>query len=211
MADLDKFFEKPRKPSHPRVRSWRTLLEEGQVARLRVAVWREHRVLAVNLPRVFIHFYDAADREILSPEELDGWDNRLNDELLELAVPALDREHEARRFSLVLRGRFSIVEARFGDGYFNAVLTQYLRSGGLGRLPAVSKQLDGVHCYTPTASDHQELCVEMIEDVLGSCFDALYKILNYSKEQTISIMGEATAAFLDERFSVSDRRALGYA
>jgi hypothetical protein len=34
--------------------------------------------------------------------------------------------------------------------------------------------------------------------------------LKYPKERTISIMGEAVAAHLDERFSVPDRWAMGF-
>jgi len=191
MADLDRFFEKTQPLPHPKVRFWRALVEEGKVARLSVEVWRDPLPLSVNPPRLFVHFYDTQGRETRSPEEFD-WDPKVNDELLRLKARAIDPENEGYRFGLVLRSRFASIETPFGE------------------LPKVSQLLDEIHCADPREGAQQEACAELIEEVFGSCFDSLHEVLKYSKEQTISIMGEAVAAYLDERFSVSDRRAIGF-
>ena len=208
MTGLEHLFEQPRRPSHPSVRYWRGLLDEHKVSRLCVEILREDPPLALEPARMLVHLYDGADREVAAPEELD-WDSRIEDELLALGVPALDRDHEALRFGLVLRSRFSIVESRFDDGFFNAVLAHHLRRGGFAAMPAVRDLLDEVDAPRARPGKQMELCVEMIEDVLRSCIDSLHRALAYSREQTIAIASGAIAAHLDERFGVSQRRALG--
>jgi len=52
----------------------------------------------------------------------------------------------------------------------------------------------------------------MIEGAIGYCIDALKEGtgFGYTRDQTIDIVSRAIASYLDERFSISDRKLLGW-
>lgn len=207
MSDLDKFFDKKEPPVHPKVAYWKSILAKGQVERIRVTFVREKDLLVFGPARLFVHLHDAAMEDVRSPEEM-AWDERINAELVKMHATALSKQNETERFGMVFNDRFRLVDSRFGDTFFNAVLVTYLKSSAFAKLDPTKTILDGMQEYRPSPGRQLEECEEMIEDVIGYAIDALHGPLKYSRPTTTDIVAGALAYYLDERFSISDRKIL---
>jgi hypothetical protein len=101
----------------------------------------------------------------------------------------------------------------FGDGYFNAVLVDLLKDSDLTRYPAISEVLEQAYTNHPSREgkgfDKYNLCREMIADAISGRARELTGPLNYPEDEAKQILVTALARYLDERFSVSNRRRLG--
>ena len=209
MSGLDKFFEKRAPPLHPKVGYWQSVLKQGRAAQLRITFVREKEGLVYGPAKLFVHFYDVVMEEVQSPDEVE-WDERVNAELVKLGAAALSTANEMERFGMVFNDRFRVAENRFGDTFYNATLVTYLQHSAFARLPPTNDVLSRLRDYVPSLGKQREECEELIEDVIGYCIEALHDLLRYSRPETTEIVAGSLAYYLDERFSISDRKLLGW-
>jgi hypothetical protein len=208
MPGFDQYFEsKPDAPMHPKVRFWRDRQKNG--ARLVCELIRERNALSFGPAMLYISFLDEHGKDMQSPDEV-PWDSRLNDELLRLKVRAVTPENESKRFGLVLRDRLAEPEEQFGDGYFNAVLIQYIRESPFAQEPPIQEKLPFIHAYQASSDGNSfKACWEEIDAIIVQCARDL-TALDYKQQQAVPILSGALAEYLDERFSITSRQRLGF-
>ncbi len=211
MTSLSHYFGNKAAPElHPKARFWRSLLESGRAAKAVCEFRRPWQGLGFAPAKLYVSFFDEHGHEILSPDEVD-WDPELDAELVTLGVPARTPENEAERTGMMLGRRFVQLQAEFGDGYFNAVLVEQLREKGFAAQPAVAAKLNAIHENAPSHDGHlYASCVEAIDGVLRSRAQALTVNLHYDPEKAAAILADAMAYFLDEEYSITSRKTLGF-
>jgi hypothetical protein len=209
MPGFDHYFQSPPEAAtHPKVRFWQARQKNG--ARLECTLIRERDVLSFGPARLYIRFLDQHGDDQESPDQVD-WDARLNDELLRLQVRAVTPDNEIKRFALVLRDRLAEPEERFGDGLFNAVLTEYVDGSAFANEPAVKekRRFIGAACASRDGGFFSD-CWDAIDAGIVACAKDLIA-LGYDRQQAVQILSGALAEYLDERFSITSRQALGFA
>jgi hypothetical protein len=144
----------------------------------------------------------------VAPDPPIAWDARLERWLLDHKVKAVDHENEAERFGFGLEVQLEPIERRPGSGYFNAVLVQYLRESGFAEQRVVQDKLAAIHTYSPNGNDAMVDCMAQIRAVLGANARTL-ESLGYPRDTAISILANAIAYYLDERFNIHTRALLG--
>src|SRR4051794_10638532 len=128
MSGLDRYFNGDGDwEGYPKLRFWASYLERPEVDRASIELRRPREGLTFRPAKIEMHFYDKAGQEIKCDSE--DWDDGLNMALLRRAIRAITPENEKERFALVLRAAFKRPEYRYGEGYFNSVLTTLLREG----------------------------------------------------------------------------------
>jgi hypothetical protein len=205
MANINEYFqiEDDGWFDHPRLRHWRKLLKDG--ARIRVEVARGKRGLDVGRAILCVTIV-ANGQERLEEEE---WSDDLNSGLIKLQVRAFSQENEALRFGLAFSGAFEPAEDRVGDGFFNSVLIDALKLGPLAvRLANVLAQINVLQPNRDSKSYPD--CRDLIVGAIKGRARELTRDLAYSEEEANTILSSALAVYLDERFSISDRRLLGF-
>ncbi|WP_165227373.1 hypothetical protein [Aquisphaera insulae] len=158
-----------------------------------------------------VHFVKDG-REL--PIESTPWDDELNAGLIDLEVPAVDADQEADRFALGLRAALRKPSRDFGDGYFNSVLTDFLKNVDRSEYPAMSEALVYSSANAPSrdglrGSESYRVCREMIADAITGRAHELRDRLRYPEDKARNILDHALARYLDERFSLTSRRQLG--
>lgn len=210
MSTLDRYFE----PSddeeiHPKLRYWRSLLESGRATRAVCDFWRKRQGLSFLPARIYVFFFDAAGEPV--DKDQHDWDPELNQELLGLGVRARDAKNEGERMGMMFGVLFEGVRIDFGEGFFNAVLLEQLHTSGLAALPPVAAVLTDIPSPSPLGDSPQHAaCARAVDGVLSGAANVLTKRLGYSRDEATVILGLAMAYFLDERFSITNRRQLGF-
>ncbi len=199
MSKLNTFFDnKADAFRHPVL----TFLENIPAENVKVDVVRPRDTLGFKAARIYLRILDGPPSEY-------AWDDELNAALVAKGIKAVSPESEKVRFALGLRFGFKRVELRFGDGFFNAVLGKVVREKFAG-LPEIDDVLRDVHTDQPfMGGNGYENCRDMIEKVIGDRAMELIG-LNYPMTQAEEILAGAMALYLDERFTVTDRRRLGW-
>ena len=209
MTTLDDFFSKTTESLHPRLRNWKTRLNEGNTSAT-LEVYRPETAVGSLQPEMNLQF--TKDGNLL-PLETVPWDDDFNAGLIQLKVHAIAPEQEAERFSLGLRAALRKAEREFGNGYFNAVLLDLLKDSDLNGNAEIAEVLQHAYSNSPHreggAFDRYTICRELIADAISGRARELTGPLNYTQEEAKRILVSALARYLDERFSVSSRRRLG--
>jgi len=211
MTKLDDFFRvQTDSLAHPRLRDWKTRLNhEGTTATLEV--FRPEGILGQSRPEMNLQFTEGTH---LLPLETVPWDDDLNAGLIQLHVRAVSPDQEAERFALGLRAAMRKAEREFGDGYFNAVLVDFLKDSDLTSNPKIAEVLRHVGASIPsregTGAKSYDLCRDMIADAIRGRAQELTGPLKYSQDEAKHNLVAALARYLDQRFSVSTRRRLGW-
>jgi hypothetical protein len=140
------------------------------------------------------------------------WDDDLNAGLIhELRVRAVSPEQEAERFALGLRAAMRRAEREFGDGYVNSILVDLLTDSDLTGDPTIADVLEHVVSTPPDRQGRSyNYCRELIADAISGRARELTGPLEYPQEEAKRILIAALARYLDDRFSVSARRRLGW-
>src|SRR5208283_370571 len=193
----------------PRLRNWKARLERrGTSATLEVS--RPSPSFGQAQPEMNLQFTENGE---LLPLETVPWDDDLNAGLIQLGIRANSPEQEEERFALGLRAAMRKAEREFGDGYFNAVLVEFLKASDLAGFRPIAEVLDHAFATEPyregKAVSKYALCRQMIDDAIRGRAGELTTALRYSQEEAKRILVAALARYLDERFSVSSRRQLG--
>jgi hypothetical protein len=209
MKTVDDFWNKPIEPLHPRLRNWKNRLADiGTSATLEV--YRPETEFGQSQPEMNLQF--TKDRNLL-PLETVPWDDDLNAGLILLGVRAATPEQESERFALGLRAALRKAEREFGDGYFNAVLVELLKDSGFTRHAEIAEVLKHVFANRPHreggAFDRYTICRDLIANAIRARRPELTDHLGYPQETANGILVSGLARYLDERFSVSNRRRLG--
>jgi hypothetical protein len=206
MTTLDDFFSKPADFLHPRLRNWKSRLgEAGTSATLEL--FRPETDLGQAEAEMNVQF---TKNGTLLPLETVPWDDDLNAGLIELHVRAANLEEEAERFALGLRAALRKASREFGDGFFNAVLLEFLTDSDLTTHPPIDAVLEHAHALQPNRSGTgYDTCREMIANAMRGRARELTGPLGYPQAEAKQILVAALARYLDERFSVSSRRRLG--
>jgi hypothetical protein len=211
MTKLDDFFRGHTDSlMDPRLRHWKARLDhEGTTATLEVI--RPEAVLGQFQPEMNLQFTEGEN--LLPPETL-PWDDDLNTGLIQLHVRAASANQEAERFALGLRAAMRKAEREFGDGYFNTVLVDLLKDSDLTSDPKIAEVLKHAVASLPSregrGAQSYNLCRELIVDAIRGRALELTGLLNYSQEEAKRILVAALARYLDDRFTVSTRRRLGW-
>lgn len=206
----DIFGAGPDASSHPKLRFWKQEKARPDVADVRCEVRRPSDVLGYKPAKLYVHFYSGDNQELRCEET--EWDDELNAGLVALGVRAIDEGNEAQRFSLGLRAALRTAERRYGDGFFNAVLVEWVRESPFAQIDPIRELLDHVHANRPyrgNGSSYEE-CRELVQTAIRGRALELTKNLGYSREDGERILASTLAQYLDERFSVSIGRALGW-
>ncbi len=211
MTKLDDFFAKPPELLHPRLRNWKLRLgQPGTTAK--VEVFRPQTDLGLSQPEMYLHFFQQGEN--ILPVENVPWDDDLNSGLVILRVQAISHENEALRFSLGLRAAMRKAEREFGDGYFNGVLVDLLKDSDLTSYGEIADVIKDVYANSPYRDggvrDRYNTCRELIADAIAGRANELTNKLGYTQEEAKVILVSALAHYLDERFSISSRRRLGW-
>jgi hypothetical protein len=207
MPTLDELFAAPSDtPSHPLLRDWKRRLSDSR-ASAQLTVYRPTTALGLSQTEIHLQFDEDGQTK---PLECFAWDDDLNAGLIQLGVRAADLVNEAERFALGLRGNLKKAERDFGDGYLNAVLLEFIRESDLAGYPEIDDVLKHAYSGEP---DHAlrgyALCREMVNDAFVGRAHELREQLGYDEATAKRILVDAIARYLDERFSVSNRRRLG--
>jgi hypothetical protein len=208
MTRLDDFFGGPTDSlTHPRLRTWKARLDRaGTTATLEV--FRPEAVLGQSRPEMNVQFKEGGN---LLPLETVPWDDDLNAGLIQLRVRAISPDQEATRFALGLRAAMRKAEREFGDGYFNAVLIALVKESDLISNPKIAEVLKHTVASLPSRDGKgYKLCHDMITNAIRGRAQELTGPLNYSQAEAKPILLDALERYLDERFSVSTRRRLGW-
>lgn len=211
MATPDDIFAPagPDASSHPKLRFWKQRKAHPEVSDVRCEVRRPRDLLGYKPAKLFVHFYAHGEKELQCDET--DWDDDLNAGLVALEVKAIDENNEAQRFSLALRAALRPAERRYGDGFFNAVLVEWIQESQFAQTVPVQEVLAHVHANRPYRDGGSyEYCRDLVRTVIRARALELTEKLHYPREDAQNILAAALAQYLDERFSVSVGRALGW-
>lgn len=191
--------------SLPEAQRWEFFLKNG--VRPMYTFVRHRDGLSWTPARFVISYPDA--KPPVPPDPPIAWDPRLELWLLDHKIKAVNEENEAERFGFWLEAQLQPIDARYGSGYFNAVLVTYLRQSGFADQAVVREKLDAIHSYPPNAGQAREDCTARIRAVLATNAKRL-TALDYEQEAAIGILARAIACYLDERFNIHTRALLGF-
>jgi len=211
MPRLDSYFrdEVDAQYDHPLLRYLTELAARPNFQAAKVEVVRPRAPLGHKPAKLYLHFYQKSGSEMDRPHPED-WDDELNTALIQRSVKAISVDNEKVRFALGLRAALQGAETRFGDGYYNAVLVHHILNSPFKDHPAVAEVLPHVHRngIDPSFRTYAE-CRDMIDGAIRGRAKELTKSLGYGIADAEDILAAAIAQYLDERFSVTNRRILG--
>lgn len=212
MTTPGEYFKRPRPAweAHPMVRYWAKLKATSGVRRLVVEIYRPKEGLVFRPADIYVQA-ERDDGTASAPEKAD-WEDVLNEGLLHLQARAVSHEDEAKRFSLALQSAFEPVEAHFGETFFSPVLRETVAEGPFAEGPNVARMLSRIHPGNPQKAASWDECREMIRNVLETRWEELtsQRFLGYTEQEAEGILESALAKYLDERFNISNREALGW-
>ena len=210
MTTMDDFFKgaAPAWEAHPMLRHWREMKDRSDIGGVKFELYRPRDGLTFRPAQIYVTF-TRKDGVPLSPEKED-WDDVLNEGLLKLHVPAASKENESERFALGLRAALEPIDGRFGEGHFNAVLLKVIQSSPFARNPAVARVLAEIDRGASVLDGASSDCSEMILNALRGRAQELVGDLGYPEADAQEILASAIAKYLDERFSVTNRKLLGW-
>lgn len=211
MSVLEDYFRQTKEDTftHPLLHRIDEAMKRADVEKLVVEVLRPKDVLGFKAAKLYLHMLDEAGHDPFPPL-VEAWDDALNTDLVKRNIRAVSIANETVRFTLSLRSALQIPEIRFGDGYFNAVLVDYIEKSPFADHPAVKPVLKHVYrSGTETSSQAYAECSNMIDATIRGRAVELVNDLKYDQTTAIEILAAAIGQYLDERFSVTNRRNLG--
>ncbi len=208
MLSLDRYFEKAKSPQLP-PDARRVEARLGRFAKAVCLFDRERDGLSFRPASLTILFFAKGSTQPADDLKVE-WDARLNLFLVERGIRAEDQEQEARRLALALKADLSSAEMKYGDGFFNSVLFQYLREHELAAREPIKSTMAATHALEPSFTEAYHDCSAFIDQTLKDWTQRLNGQLGYEKAQTVQVLVAGVNEYLDERFSVTNRRMLGF-
>jgi hypothetical protein len=206
MANINEYFspeDDDGSSDHPRLRHWKKLKESG--AHLQLEVRRERRGLDVGHPLLYVTIATGNQERL----EQETWSDELHHGLVELGVRASSDANESLRFGIAFAGAFEPAEDRVGVGFFNSVLIDVLKHGPLAE--RLAEETTQIHVLSPSrgGTSYPE-CRDLTVGAIRRCARELTRDLRYPEPRANKILGDALAIYLDDRFSITERRQLGW-
>lgn len=207
MFHLDELFQKD-EFDHPKLRYWQALARRHGASPT-VEVFRPRDGFGFAPTRLYVTVYDEDGEPVVNDAE--PWEPLLMLATVERGWRAPDLDKETVRFGLLLKMFFSQPQMRYGEGYFSAVLVGFLRDSEFAREPAIAALLSSISEPGRTSpSPSRDDCEENIKAVLARVARLLVENLKYGQEEAKTVLAASLAYFLDERFSVTSRKILGF-
>jgi hypothetical protein len=139
------------------------------------------------------------------------WDAELNNALVNRGILAINESNEIQRFGLGLGAAFEHPENRYGDGFFNSVLMTVIDQSPFAKMDPVRELRPHISTNSPyQGGDSAHDCSMMIQAALQDRWLELREKLKYDQSNAERILAGALAYYLDERFSITDGRKLGW-
>jgi hypothetical protein len=211
MPDLDNYFkmDKTERDSHPLIRLLDVQQQKPEFGTARIQIIRPRATLGFQAAQLSLHFFDKNNR--MYDYKTEAWDAELNDALLDHKIRATDESNEIQRFGLGLDAALQHPENRYGDGFFSAVLMLVVDQSPFAKMDPVRDLRPYISTNRPHAGGHSaEDCSVMIQAALQDRWMQLRRNLDYEKTNAERILAGALAYYLDERFSITDGRKLGW-
>lgn len=207
MASINEYFstDEDRWFDHPRLRHWQQLKQGG--AQLRVEVRREQRgLLEISPPALYVTVVTGDQKHL--DEAI--WIPDLDRGLIKLGVRAISDDNERLRFGIAFADAFQPAEEMVGDGFFNSVLIEVLKQGPLAK--RLEEQIAQIHVLRANHESRSYAdCRDLILGAIRGRARELTRDLGYPEPQANEILAGALAIYLDDRFSITERRQLGWA
>lgn len=211
MSDLDSYFkiDETKRDSHPLIRLLDAQRQKSDFGTAKVEIIRARAALGFEPAQLSLQFFDKHGN--MYDYKTEAWDGELNDALLDQNVRATDEDNETRRFGLALDDALQHPENRYGDGFFSAVLMLVVDRSPFAELQPVADLRRYIYTNKPYEGGHSaDDCSMMIQAVLQDRWLELRRKLNYDNADAQHILAAALAYYLDERFSITDGRKLGW-
>lgn len=211
MSNLEQFFtgDKRGYQDHPMMRLYSAQKQRADFGRAVLQIQRPRAALGFQPARMTLNFFN--DQGQLYDYKTEEWDPTLNSNLIDAGIRAEDELNEVQRFGLGLAAAFDGPESRYGDGFFNSVLMRFIDSGPFATKEPVQALRPYISTNRPydrgTSADD---CTAMIQDALQDRWLELRRNLGYDEDAADRILAGALAYYLDERFSITDGRKLGW-
>lgn len=191
------------KAVHPRVNYWESIYTSS--TGLEVDVQQERVGFGLGTPRLVVIF-SCGQSGTVCIEEFD-WEFELDEWLVEHNGRG-SPESEKIRFSLWLHRALQPAVRKYSDGYFSRALLDVAKGDFAENAEVMDITQDIHRVGTVSQSDVAE-CTAMIESALSDVGIALRNLYG-DTDSAFEILGNALAQYLDDRFSVSNRRLLGF-
>jgi len=205
MNELDKMLEAAGETALPPLVGYcKRRKEAGD--RIGVEVYRPDTAGGLSRTDLVVHRWENEQEQESRQVE---WDDGVNAGLVDLGVKAINVQQEGERFALAIRAALRKVERRYGDGYLNAVLVELLDESDLCKGGEIADVRKYVHTNPPERSRSYDACRELLANEIGGRAVELRDKLKYQPEEIKAVMTKALAIYVDERFSVSNRRHFG--
>jgi len=211
MSDLDSYFKGGtlQGESRPLIRLLDVHQEKPEFCEAKVEILRPRAALGFEPARLSLQFFNMEDK--MYDYKTEPWDAELNEALLYRKIRAIDEFNEIQRFGLALGAALQRPENRYGDGFFSAVLMRVVDQSPFASMAPVEQLRPHISSNKPYDGGHSaDDCRAMIQAVLQERWDELRTTLGYDKQVAERILAGALAYFLDERFSITDGRRLGW-
>jgi len=211
MSDLDSYFKGGtlQGESRPLIRLLDVHQEKPEFCEAKVEILRPRAALGFEPARLSLQFFNMEDK--MYDYKTEPWDAELNDAFLCRKIRAINESNEIQRFGLAVGAAFQRPENRYGDGFFSAVLMRVVDQSPFAFMAPVQQLRPHISANKPyDGGDSSDDCRAMIQAVLQERWDELRETLGYDKQVAERILAGALAYFLDERFSITDGRKLGW-
>lgn len=204
MSKLPGIFQKSASTSgHPVL----SFIESQQPMETTITVKRDKDLIGYKPAQLYLSF--KKNGTAIPPQPY-PWDPDLNDALVKRGIKAETSENEQLRFALSLRAKLNTTVSRFGDGFYNAVLVDCIKQLNLDQFPDVADILQDVLALKASRDGAAYSdCVRSITAIFATSGQELLN-LGYSQSDAETVLAGAVAKYLDERFTVTDRRRLGW-
>jgi hypothetical protein len=198
MPNLDELFDpNVNRRMHPRLGEMEALIADAETAQCKIERRREGFIFRPAL----IYLYTKSTGGSTQVDSFD-WDETLNSVLIERGVQAVSQDNEGLRFSIMLRSDLQRVEVRYGEGYFNAIVLEFVQQT-FGALPEIAAIIQKVGPGRPYHGKAYRNAADLVEDTFTKAARTLAKQLKYDPTSGKRILLQAIKLYLDERFSVS--------
>jgi hypothetical protein len=206
-GELEFLLSGEREYQHPKLRFWVKERAHHPEHVYRLEILRPRQGLVYGHIRLYMHVFDTSGQELQSPDEM-AWDEELDEAFIAHGFCALSPSNESLRFSLALRRSLSGVVGRLGQGLFNAILLKWVRKSPFAlRLGELLDEIRELEVGEDTRYFQDGF--QQIHAIMARRAEDLTEKLGYDEARAFLILLGALEGYLDERFTVSERRALG--
>lgn len=184
--------------AHPRIRAWKQALGEAGGSGF-VETHQPRRVLAAEPAVLYVTIGKSQDRE--------PWSDEIHRGLVDLGLRGKTEQDDSLRFALALRSAFEPIEVDVGEGYFNSVLVDHLHHSTIAA--ELADVLARVHVPRPSPGQTMANTNERIRSAIRAQGRDLLTI-GWSPVEASRVLVQAIRRYLDDRFYLSAREALGW-